>query len=238
MIFPLIEVEPMLQVADKTRISAIKSFKSIDEAAITLVEIEPEFLAGYIDITGSPINSKNWFLDWSYATAGTKNITLRITTNGSPVTFVKSLTVITSADDKLWSTDSDLQFQEPDILNWIRPGRTTFLDIHRSSQRRILEWLDNLKIWDKDGEPFDKDDITLAIAENDLKRISTYWTLETIYGGLSNQPDDVFANKERQYKSSRKELCGDRSRIRADFNKDGIQQSGEQYQIKSIRLGR
>lgn len=239
MIFPLIETESTVQVNDKTRLNCIKSYISKDEAAVTLVEIEPEASAGFIAITGaSPIQSKNWFLDWSYATAGSKVVTLRITTNGAPVTFTKSLTIISEADDKLWSSDADLITHEPDIMNWVRPGRASFLDYHRMAQTRILEWLDNLKVWNKDSEKFTKDDIELAIAYDDLKRISSYWALELIFGGLSNKTDDVFAEKAKEYRASRRELCGDRSRIRADYNKDGETTSNEQYQIKQIRLNR
>lgn len=238
MIFPLIETEPIVQENDKTRLSAVKSFKSNDEAAITLVEIEPEASAGFIPVTGSPINSKNWYLDWAYATAGTKVATVRITTDGAPVTLSKSLVVVTAAVDKLWSDDSDIQIHEPDILNWVKPGRASFKDYHRMAQKRILEWLDNLKIWDKNGKAFTKDDIDVVLAAEDLKRISSYWTLELIFGGLSNKPDDVFAVKEKAYRAARKELQGDRSRIRADWNKDTVQSDFEQFQIKSMRLYR
>lgn len=238
MIFPLIETEPVVQVNDKTRLSAVKSFKSNDEAAVTLVRIEPEAGAGYITVTGSPISPKNWYLDWAYATDGVKVVSLEITTDAAPVVFTKSLTVVLEADDMLWSDDSDLQLLEPDIMNWVRTGRATYKDVHRMAQKRILEWLDNLKIWDKDGLPFVKEDLDLPIAQNDLKRMSAYWVLEMIFGGISNKPDDVFANKERQYKAARKELQSDRSRIRIDFNKDGTQETSEAYQIKSMRLTR
>lgn len=239
MIFPLIETEPIVQVNDKTRINCVKSYVSKDEAAVTLVEVEPHTGDGFIAITGStPINSKNWYLDWSYPTAGTKTITLRITTDGAPVTFTKSVTIVTEAADKLWSSDADLITHEPDIMNWVRPGRASFLDFHRMAQTRILEWLDNLKVWNKDGEKFTKDDIDLAIAYDDLKRISSYWALELIFGGLSNKTDDVFNEKMKQYRNSRRELCGDRSRIRADYNKDAATSSTEQFQIKQIRLTR
>lgn len=239
MIFPLIETEPIVQVNDKTRLNCIKSFITKDEAAVTLVEIEPEAGSGFITITGSaPINAKNWYLDWAYATDGVKVVTLRITSNAAPVTFTKSLTVITAADDKLWSDDSDLQILEPDIMSWVRAGRASFLDYHRMAQTRILEWLDNLKIWNIDKEKFTKDDITVAIALDDLKRISTYWALELIYGGMSNKPDDVFAKNAADARATRRELCADRSRIRVDFNKDGTTDKLEAYEIKSMRLNR
>jgi len=237
-IFPLVETEPLVQANDKTRLSAVKSFISKDEAAITLVEIEPEAGNGYIDVSGLPILAKNWFLDWSYATAGAKVVSLRITTDGAPVVFTKTLTIISAADDKLWSADSDLQILEPDIMSWVRQGRASFLDYHRTAQKRILEWFDNIKVWNKDGQPFTKNDITIAIADEDLKRISIYWTLELIFGGLSNKPDDVFAAKESSYRKSRKELQADRSRIRVDYNLDGTIENTEQYQMRSIRLTR
>lgn len=242
-IFPLIEAEPIVQVGDKTRINAVKSFVSKDEPAITKVEIEPESGSGFIDVTGiAPISAKNWFLDWAYATDGVKTITLQITTALLPTpvvaTFTKTITILTEADDKLWSDDSDLISIEPDILDWIRPGRATYKDYHRAAQKRILEWFDNIKVWNKDGEVFTKDDITLAIAYEDLKRISTYWSAELIYGGITNKPDDVFSKAEGDMRKQRKELQSDRSRIRADYNKDGAQSKGEEYHIRSIRLTR
>lgn len=238
MIFPLIETEPIVQVDDKTRLSGVKSFISKDESAITLVEIEPEAGNGFIDVTGAPLNPKNWFLDWGYATAGTKVATIRITTNGAPVSLTKSFTVLDAATDKLWSDDSDIQIHEPDILNWVKPGRASFKDYHRMAQKRILEWLDNLKIWDKDGKPFTKDDIDLVMALDDLKRISAYWALELIFGGLSNKQDDVFALKEKSYRAARKDLQADRSRIRADWNKDTVVDDFENFKVKEMRLTR
>jgi hypothetical protein len=167
-----------------------------------------------------------------------KVISLKITTGGAPVIFTKTITIITEANDKLWSEDADLVSIEPDILNWVRPGRATYKDYHRAAQKRILEWFDNIKVWDKNGEAFTKDDVTLAIAQEDLKRISTYWALELIYGGITNKPDDVFSKNEQSARKQRKELQADRSRIRADYNKDGIQDKGEQYQMRSVRLHR
>lgn len=237
MIFPLLETEPIVQIGDKTRISASKTFTS-DEPAITLVQIEPEVGAGFINVSGSPVLAKNWVLDWAYATSGTKAITLRVTTNGAPTVFSKTISVVTVAADNLWSNDADLIIHEPDIMKWVKSGRASFLDYHRMAQTRILEWLDNLKLWNQDGYAFTKEDITQAVAVEDLKRISTYWVLELIFAGISNKTDDVFFQKQKTYGALRKDLQGERSRIRADFNQDGIIEDFEQVNIKAMRLYR
>ena len=111
MIFPKIECDLVVQVNDKFRINASKSYVPKGGLAIVKVEIEPEAGAGYIDVTGaSPINSKNWFLDWEYATDGSKVVSLKVTTNlVGPVEQIVTLTVncLLAAEDKLLSSDSD-----------------------------------------------------------------------------------------------------------------------------------
>ena len=52
-IFPNAELEEVVQVDDKTRLDARKSFVSKDEADVTLIEVEPEAGSGFIDVTGS-----------------------------------------------------------------------------------------------------------------------------------------------------------------------------------------
>jgi hypothetical protein len=76
-IFGVLESDPIVQVSDKIRLKADRSFVSKDEAAITLVEIEPVAGNGFIDVTGS--SSSDWYLDWSYSTDGTAVTSLRIT---------------------------------------------------------------------------------------------------------------------------------------------------------------
>ena len=88
-IFGVLDFDPVVQVNDKIRLKAIRSFVSKDEAAITLVEIEPVAGNGFIDVTDADPNEL--FLDWSYATDGTAVVSLRITTDGAPVTVTKNL---------------------------------------------------------------------------------------------------------------------------------------------------
>ena len=148
MIFPVLELESVVQVNDRTRLNAGKTYISPDEAAITLIEIQPAASEAFIDVTS------NRYLDWQYSTDGTAAVVVRVTTGSSgPTTFTKDLSVLSVADDKLFSADSELLPYEPNILDYVREGRNSFLDIHRASQDRILKWLDENRYWNKQGEP-------------------------------------------------------------------------------------
>lgn len=231
-IFGNIEIEAVVQISDKTRLNCTKSFISKDEAAITLVRIKPESSASFVTV-GTNLY-KDYFLDWEYGSAGTKLVTLEITTNGSPVQFMKNITVLSASDDKLFSGDSDLSAIEPDVLKWIQQGRNSFLNIHRASQGLILDWLDSIRIWRNDGTKLTKADLSLS---DDLKQLSIYITLELIYMGISNKVDDVFLSKAREYRSKALDIKN-RGRIQADFNGDGILEKNENADMRSFNMVR
>lgn len=227
MIFNVLELESIVQVGDKTRLDARKTFVSPDESVITLVEIEPEAGSGFIDVT------ENYYLDWQYSTDGDKAIQLRVTTDGSPELLTKTLTIITEADDKLFSKDSELLPYEPNILQWVREGRNSFIDVHRESQSRILQYLDERGIWDDDGNRLTKDAI---INIEEVKDWSKFSTLRRIFEGLSNSNDDVFAEKARKY-SDLEMNSRERCAIRLDKDGDGEEDSQKTY-LQPIRLYR
>jgi hypothetical protein len=232
-IFGVLELEDVVQVGDKTRLSGVKSFVSKDEAAITLVRIKPESTGSFVTVSGVSLTYKDWYLDWSYATSGTKTVTIEITA-GSVQTFTRNIEVVSEADDKLLSKDADLIAYEPDILKWVPSGRSSFLNLHRASQRLILDWLDSIRIWRNDGTKLTKDDISVT---DDLKQLSAFLTLEMIFFGLSNKVDDTFLQKAKLY-YSRAEGVKNRGRIQADFNGDGDLDSGENEDMKSFKLVR
>ena len=233
-IFGNIEIESVVQVGDRTRINCAKSFISKDEELITLVRIKPESTESFIQVSGSPLLNRDFYLDWEYATAGTKTITLEITTDGAPQEFTKTMTVISVADDCLYSNDSDLTAIEPDILKWIPTGRNSFLNVHRAAQKLILDWLDSIRIWRKDGSKLQKQDLKLT---DDLKQVSIYTTLELIFMGISNKTDDVFLAKAREYRSKAVDVKS-RGRIQADFNANGILDQREDVDMKSFVMVR
>jgi len=234
MIFPKLEIEPIVQVNDKTRLSAVKSFADKSESAITKVEIDPDGSTGFIDVTGA--SSSDWYLDWQYSTdlGSPFSVSVRVTTAGAPVTYTKTITVLTEANDYLFSKDSDLVAFEPDILNYIPDGHSSFNFIHRRAQQLILDELDNMGLVDKNGNRFVAKDL---IDVQEVKEWSVFKVLKIIFQGLSERVDDEFDQKMKQYESleaGRK----DRARLRIDFDKDGILDKFEEFEFSSIDVSR
>ncbi len=226
-IFPTLELEKTLQVNDRTRLSGVKTY-TVAEAAISLIEIEPDSGAGFFDVTSTK------YLDWEYSTDGTKTITLRVTTDGSPVTSSKTLEVLSVADDKLFSADNELLSYEPNILSWTREGRNSFLDVHRASQDRILKFLDQNGFWDENGDPLTKADI---INIDEFQDWSKFMTLRLIFEGLSNAIDDIFHEKAVRYRKMELE-ARDRAKYRVDLNNDGDVDDDEGFDFRSIQLSK
>lgn len=233
-IFPNLILEKDIQVNDKTRLDASKSFVTQDEAAITLVEIEPEAAAGFIDVTPSPATkASDYFLDWQYSGATrTVTATVRITTDGAPVTFSDTIEVTTAADDMLLSNDKDLTAIEEDILKFVPKGRNSWLNVHRKAQQLILDEIDERGITNTDGTRITKDQL---VEIEDFRQWSAYMTLWLIMNDISNSVDDKFANKAASYKNTM-DFHRERSFMRIDFNKDGNIDAGEKEPVRSSRL--
>ena len=195
MIFPNAVLEPIVQVNDRTRLDATRSFATQDEADISLVEIEPFAGDGFISVS-TTTDKDEYFLDWEYTTEQTETVSVRITTDGSPVTVTKTLSIVTAATDSLLSNDQDLVLHEPEILCQVREGRNSFLDIHRQAQKMMLDWL-----FDRGWRDINGDRILKAALINveDLRRWSSFRVLELIYEGLSQQVDDEFKQKAHHY---------------------------------------
>ena len=209
-IFPNLILEDTVQVNDKTRLDGTKSFISSDEAAITLVRIKPSDTDAYVTVTSDK------YLDWSYSGAATETVTIEITTDGSPTTFTKTISVVTSATDDLWSDDADLVKHEPDIMNYVPEGKNSFINIHRLAQSRILCWLDEKRIWDNDGNRLTATDVD----GTDMNEWSKYLALQYIYEGLSNSIDDIFFEKASRYRDLVNKAAN-RAVLRLDLANDG-----------------
>lgn len=227
-IFGNLDLEDVVQVDDKTRLDATRSFISKDEAAVTLVEIEPEGSAGYVDVTGS--SSADWYLDWAYATDGAKTVSVRITTDGSPSTSTATLTVNSVVDDALFSDDRDLVALESNILKWVRAGRNSFLDYHRKAQTLILDHISEIGVRDSDQNKIVAADF---IDVQEVRKWSENLTLRLIFQDLSNSSNDFFGLKSDYYMGREKEAMN-KSVLALDLDSDGTLNDGEYVNFSTL----
>lgn len=212
MIFPNLQLEPVIQVNDRTRLDAMKSFVTQDEEAISLVQIRPLAGEDFITVT----NDK--YLDWQYSASGTVTVTARVTAGGASAEINSTLSVVTVAADNLFSTDADLRLHENDILKWVEDGRNSFINIHRRAQKLIIEQLRREGFTDINGAPYTK---AAVVDVDEVKQWATFWTLQLIFEGISNSTDDVFAEKASHY-SRMRELWGKTALLRLDVDGDGV----------------
>lgn len=240
MIFPVIECDDIIQVDDKFRISGLGSYKTPDEDAYTLVEIEPFAGAGFIDVTGDvtkPKPEKYWFLDYQYASAGAKVISLRITTDGAPVTVTKTVTVVTAATDNLFSTDALLKENQSDILKLLPDGRASFKYKHRAAQNFILDWLWNNGYYKSDGagiQPYVKADI---IDIDYISDWSTFVVLRMLFEENQSQGGDIFRVKAGDF-MNKEERAREKFLIKIDTDGDATLSENEGFQVTSRKLVR
>ena len=85
--FAILENEPEVQVNDKTRLNAYKSFASKDVNEITSLTIKPELSGSAIDCFSTKVSDR--YLDWVYTTTsidvGTENDDLIFNEGGSDI---------------------------------------------------------------------------------------------------------------------------------------------------------
>ena len=213
MIFIQVKNEGTIQVGDKTRIDCEATFLSPDEAAITAFTITPESGGDAIDVLS------NKRLDWAYLTEGEKTITVSVTTDGVATTKEITVNVLTEAEDRLFSSDQDLTSHEADIYRLLRPGRASFLDFHRLSQKIIMDDLDQRGLTDLQGNRLTKDDL-FDIEE--VREWSKYQTLANIFKSVQSEIDDVYAEKSKMFQDMA-DRQKTRATIRLDVDQDGVE---------------
>jgi hypothetical protein len=229
-VFPRLDFEPVVQVDDLTRLDAGKSLVTPDETSITGVEIQPEGSADFIDV------SQDRYLDWVYATAGSKTVTVRVSQGATQTTKTFTLTTVTEATDALWSTDVNLKEVEPTILGHVPDGRDSFKNIHRAAKRKVIDDLDRRGFFSTEEDYKRLNDANFTVTE-DLREWSTYLALSLIFCADSNKPDDDAAVKARAY-AAKAAKCGDRAILRMDQDEDGDTDEGEGLQTNNITVVR
>lgn len=202
-----------VQVDEKFRIDATKTFLHPGDANIQSITIQPEASGDTYTVTSDK------FVDYAYATDGTKTITVTLNHTGQAGSVTKTATieVVTAANEKLFSNDSDLISHEVDILNYLPEYKADYRYAHRLAQETILNDLNERGIRDSD------DNRLTAAAITDIEEVrqwSKYKTLSYIFESLSNAIDDIFADKAARYRDMASSAAG-RALVRLDTNSDG-----------------
>jgi len=236
MIFPSLSHEKVLQVNDKTRLDASRSFVTSGET-VTDIEIRPDALEAFVSVFNS--DSDKWFLDWAYEVDGTKTVTVRITTDLSSKERSYDLDVLLIDDDSLFSADSDLIPYETDVLNYLPKGKNSYLYAHRKAQEIIIAYLDEQRIWNNDGSRITKEEIA-AITDNDIRtqfnQWSTFQTLLIIFESIQVSNGDIFQEKKQEYQNMR-DSARKRSALRLDLDKNSVLDDVP-YDIRTLKMVR
>jgi hypothetical protein len=213
-------METVLQVEDKTRISASRSFVTND-GNITDVLIKPEGSESFISVFNS--DPEKWYLEWAYITDGMKTVEVQIDTD-APSSRVRTydLNVLSKDDDTLFSGDSDLIPYEPDVLKYLPKGKNTYLYAHRKAQEIIIAYLDEQRIWNQDKSRITKEQIA-AITNNEIRKQfeewSTFQTLLIIFESIQVSNEDIFQEKKINYMNLRN-AARNRAALRLDLDGD------------------
>jgi hypothetical protein len=208
MIFPYATTENKIQIFEKIRIDASKTF-SPDEA-ITKIEFLVDTLI--FDITAKKI------IDYAFITPGQKLCEIKGYTATTSQVFTFTIDVKTSAQEKLLSNDSDLMKHQHDLYKYLPESRNNFNYAHRRALSIILSDLDDQGFVLKDQSKVTENEI-LDISE--FKELSIFTALRLIFADFSNIKDDLYDKKSSYYEKYER-LAKLRCVQRIDFNKDGI----------------
>jgi PKD repeat protein len=219
MIFPILKSDSVVQVMDKIRFDASASFVNGDP--VDTYEIDAG--DGYVDVTTDKV------LDWAYTTEGTKTVTLRLTRDLDVEMVVKQITVLTAAEDRLFSSDKDLVAHEANIFDYLPKGFSSFNHVHRSAQQLILDSLSQRGYYTDTGVPLNKNDLFNV---DEVKQWSKFLVLSMIFSNAQNEVGDFFSQKAQTYKD-----LSERSASRAFITLD-LEQSGSPEQVISLTSGR
>lgn len=208
MIFCCFDTDKCVSLNDKFRVDISQSYATPEEGAFTLLEIEPETGAGFVDVT------LNQYIDWQYSVSGTKTVNVRLTTELGTVK-TESIEVEAKEDECFLSDDDCLKALEPEILKYLPCQRCSFNYVHRKVVDLLIDDLTCRGVFKKEkgvinvknpfgGCEIEKIDCTQLQSSDQIKKWATYWALEIIFCGMTNSKDDIFYSKMEKYASKRK----------------------------------
>ena len=229
-IFGVIKSDDNVFTGDKLRIDVSGSFLA---PALVFATISHEISVDS-GVTWYNITDKK-YVDWIFTTAGTKTISVRIsTTEPASQIFTKDVTVLNLATANLFSLDFDLYAHEPEIDNYRPKKWSSWNMIHKRAQDWIIDFLDEKGIFAEDGSKYTVSDI---LDKQQVKQLSTYKALQFIFEGNSNVAGDLFGIKAAKYEQLSNTKAS-RSQLALDFNKDTVSTVSERTNLQTILVRR
>lgn len=229
-IFGVIKSDDKVFTGDKLRIDVSGSFLAPD---LTFATISHEISVD-AGVTWYNISAKK-NIDWLFTTAGTKTISVRIsTTEPASQVFTKDITVLNLATANLFSTDSDLYIHEPEIDQYRPKKWSSWNMVHLMAQTWIVDFLDEKGIFAEDGSKYTAADI---MDKQQVKQLSIYKTLQFIFEGNSNVGGDLFSIKAAEYDKLANAKAS-RSQLSLDYNKDTVSTVSERTNLQTILVKR
>lgn len=229
-IFGVIKSDDKVFTGDKLRIDVSGSFLAPD---LTFATISHEISVD-AGVTWYNVTVKK-YVDWLFTTAGTKTISVRIsTTEPASQVFTKDITVLNLATASLFSTDSDLYIHEPEIDQYRPKKWSSWNMVHLMAQTWIVDFLDEKGIFAEDGSKYTAADI---MDKQQVKQLSTYKTLQFIFEGNSNVGGDLFSIKAAEYNKLANAKAS-RSQLSLDYNKDTVSTVSERTNLQTILVKR
>lgn len=239
MIFPILVLEDVLQVNDKTRFKAQESFATPDEGGITAVKISFDDV-NFIDVFKEDYPEK-WYLDYAFdSDEEGKSVWLLIETTNTPAGTKKEFNfdVITEESDALFSKDSQLISYETEIMDFLPKGKSSFKYAHRNAQTEIVRYLDGQGIRkldeDKRKVPFEKADL---VGNAYISEWSTFLTLLNVFEDIKVKDQDLYEKKKKLY-SAKLTKAVKTATLRLDYNSDGETTPDEHKNVQNKFLTR
>lgn len=217
MLFPKADIDSLVQVYDKFRIDATKSFSTTDDE-LTEFNIYPDFVNQPLVVYDvlSESDPECWFLDWAYETDGDFTVRVEMKTALLTKTVDYVITAITEEDDNLFSDDAMLYSYESELKKYLPEGRNSWKYLHRKAQEEILDYLYRNDKRNPDGSKITKD----QIIEDKLELWSTFETMLLIYQDIKTSNSEAFTEKLDDYDEKRGE-ARERYIIVYDSDSDG-----------------
>lgn len=213
MIFPSVKMDSLSQVDDRFRID-FEGSTTHDGTELTSIEVIHDPLQAALTVFKPSLNKNNMFLDWQFGVAGVKQVTVIFYAGADTKQVLKTIKVLTQAEEKLFSSDEMLIQRESNILSLLPAGRSSFIYMHRLAQKEIL----------KDLEKMGYGDLLPAnlLKIEDVQEWSTLKVLALIFESNITSIQDVHTQKRLTYANLALE-AKNRSVVKLDLDANGTE---------------